>query len=274
MRVTIFAALALVCCILVPPQTLAQNNKRDLPSLTVTDQSDADATQSGDEKSKTKPSKWLPLLGKKGLDGWEVSDFGGDGKAERHGDSVVLEMGDPLNGITTTRKDFPTENYEIYLEAKRIEGNDFLCGLTFPVGKEFCTLIAGGWGGTLVGLSSIDGSDASENSTTAYHEFENGKWYKFRLRVDDENITAWIDGEKFFVHERDGHEFSTRIEVYASEPLGYCAFMSKVELRKFRWRPLKGTKTPASPSRKEKRRGPRIENAEKTIDASEPPIDG
>ena len=37
-------------------------------------------------------------------------------------------------------------DYELRLEAKRVEGGDFFCGLTFPVGKEYCTLILGGWG--------------------------------------------------------------------------------------------------------------------------------
>lgn len=189
---------------------------------------------------------WKPLLPKKGLKGWEVTDFGSEGKVSRDGELLVLEMGDPLNGINYTKKDFPTDNFEISVEAKRIEGSDFLCGLTFPVKDEFCSLIAGGWGGGLVGLSSVDGFDASENATTTYHEFDNGKWYHFKLRVDQEFIRVWIDDKEFFRQEREDHEFSTRIEVYASQPLGFCAFQSKVAIKNFRWRkitPEKESKT-------------------------------
>jgi hypothetical protein len=40
-----------------------------------------------------------------------------------------------------------------------------------------CTLICGGWGGTLVGLSSIDDLDASENPTATIKEFKEKTWY-------------------------------------------------------------------------------------------------
>jgi hypothetical protein len=196
--------------------------------------------QSKAPQATTKSDKhtWKPLLPEKGLEGWEITDFGGQGKVERKGNELILEKGDPLAGINYKKGDFPKENFEIELECQRIEGNDFLCGLTFPVAEEFCSLIAGGWGGGIVGLSSVDGYDASENATSLYQLFENGKWYKFRVRVNPEFITVWIDDKEAVQQEREGHEFSTRIEVYVSQPLGFCAFDSKVGLRNFRWRPL------------------------------------
>ncbi len=181
---------------------------------------------------------WIALLPEKGLDGWEVSDFGGQAEVVRKEETLVLEKGDPLTGINFKRE-FPKENFEIELEAQRVEGNDFLCGLTFPVGAEFCSFIAGGWGGGVVGLSSVDGYDAAENSTSSYRDFDNGKWYKFRVRVDDQAIKAWIDDREVVDQERDGHEFSTRIEVYVSRPLGFCAFKTKVAVRNFRYRMIK-----------------------------------
>ena len=90
----------------------------------------------------------------------------------------------------------PRYRLEVELEAMRVEGSDFFCGLTFPIKDEFCSLIVGGWGGGVVGLSSVDGSDASENETTGYREFEKGKWYPIKLRVTDQRITAWIDGKE------------------------------------------------------------------------------
>lgn len=209
-----------------------------LPLLLVGSVNGQDATKTAEVKADKKVA-WKSLLPKSGLKGWEITDFGSSGKVTNKDGVLSLEMGDPLNGINYLGKDFPKNDYEIVLKANRTDGNDFLCGLTFPVGKEFCSFIAGGWGGSIVGLSSIDGFDASENSTSTYLEFENDKWYEFRIRVDDEFITAWVDDEKIFYQDREGHEFSTRIEVYASQPLGFCAFQSAVEVKDFKWRSLK-----------------------------------
>lgn len=180
---------------------------------------------------------WISLIPEKDLEGWEVTDFYGHGEVKRNGDVLVLTPGKPLTGITYKRE-FPKEHFEIEMEARRVKGDDFLCGLTFPVGKGFCSFIGGGWGGGLVGLSSINGSDAAENSTSSNFDFKNGQWYKFRIVVDKEFVRGWVDEKEMFAQEREGHEFATRIEVYASQPLGQCVFRSEVEVRNFRWRPL------------------------------------
>ena len=44
-------------------------------------------------------------------------------------------------------------------------------------------ILLGGWGGGVVGISSIDTMDASENETTKYRQFVTDRWYKVRLRV-------------------------------------------------------------------------------------------
>ncbi len=181
---------------------------------------------------------WKPLIKKDSLDGWEVTEFGGQGEVKVVGDQLSLALGEPLTGITWKGKDFPKENFEIKLDAQRVTGSDFLCGLTFPVGDGHASLIGGGWGGGLVGLSSVDGSDASENSTSTFRDFKNGQWYNFRVRVDDKNVTAWIDDERVFQQERQGHEFSVRAEVMSNRPVGFCVFQSKVIVKNFEWRPL------------------------------------
>ena len=75
----------------------------------------------------------------------------------------------------------------------RVDGIDFFCGLTFPVADSHASFIVGGWGGTVVGISSIDGMDASENATTKYVKFQLKRWYKIRIRVTPTSIQAWID---------------------------------------------------------------------------------
>lgn len=195
-----------------------------------------------DEKATQKDAGWKSVLPEKGLEGWEITDFGSQGKVRREKDLLILEMGDPLTGLNLKKLgDFPKENFEIELECKRVEGNDFLCGLTFPVADEFCSFIAGGWGGGLVGLSSVNGFDASENSTASHAVLDNNKWYNFKVSVTQEFVIAWIDDKEVIRQERENNEFSTRIEVFASQPLGLCVFQSTVEVRNFRWRPIKGT---------------------------------
>jgi len=117
------------------------------------------------------------LFDGKSLEGWEVTNFGPQGPVYVSGSDIILGMGDGCTGITWKRA-FPRTGYEVSLDARRVAGNDFFCGITFPVGKSPCTLIVGGWGGATVGLSSIDGRDAAENETTKIMNFEKDVAYR------------------------------------------------------------------------------------------------
>jgi hypothetical protein len=118
----------------------------------------------------------------------------------------------------------------------RVEGSDFFAGLTFPVGDSFCSLILGGWGGTTVGLSSINGRDASDNDTTQSITFESGRWYAVRLKVTAERIEAWLDDRPIVNQALKGNTVSTRIEVDRSQPLGVASWRTKAALREIRLR--------------------------------------
>ncbi|MBM3964511.1 MAG: DUF1080 domain-containing protein [Planctomycetes bacterium] len=179
---------------------------------------------------------WKPLLPKDGIEGWEVTNFGGEGEVENKKGSLMLSRGEPLTGVTRLGKDFPLENYELRWSAQRVEGSDFFAGITFPVGKEHCSFICGGWGGGLVGISSINGNDASENETSSYRNFKNGEWYRFKIRVDAKNITVWLNDEQILEIERENRKFSVRAEVMRSRPLGYCVFQSKVLIKDWEYR--------------------------------------
>src|ERR1039457_6345980 len=138
---------------------------------------------------------WEAMFDGQTLVGWHEIPFAGHGEVHCQVGTLVLSMGDPFTGIMWTN-DFPKVNYEIALDAMRLMGSDFFCGLTVPVGDTFCSLIVGGWGGSLVGISSLDGMDASENETTKFAEFKSGHWYRIRLRVTAKRIEGWIDAEK------------------------------------------------------------------------------
>ena len=174
------------------------------------------------------------------LAGWQVTDFLGHGSVDVEDGSIVLGKGDPLTGITWAGE-FPRLGYEITLDAMRVEGRDFFAAITFPVGDDPCTLVIGGWGGSVVGLSSIAGDDASQNETTRGMRFENGRWYRIRLRVTEEKIEAWIDEEPVVDFTHVGRSLSIRVEVWANQPLGVASWMTRAALRNIELRSLNGS---------------------------------
>jgi hypothetical protein len=183
--------------------------------------------------------QWQPLFDGKTLNGWNVAEFGGDGKVEVNDGQITLDMGQSLTGITWAKEEgLPKSNYEIELEAMRVDGSDFFCGLTFPVKDSHCSFICGGWGGAVVGLSSIDGADASENETTKYETFKKGQWYKIRVRVTDDNISCWIDDKPLVDLATKDRKITTRVEVNLSKPLGISAWQTTAALRNIRLRKL------------------------------------
>jgi hypothetical protein len=229
-------AVAPPATVIVPPTPAKQNPEKKTPH-------------------QTKPgaaAKTRSLFDGKTLSGWKGSDFASQGKVEVKDEQIVIGFGEGCSGITYAG-DVPKTNYELSLEAMRVDGTDFFCGLTFPVERDKgkvqpCTLVVGGWGGGTVGLSSIDGYDASENSTSKYIEFENGRWYKIRLRVTKPKIEAWIDSEKIVDFTLGQHDLSIRIEVEESKPLGIATWRTTGAFRKIEVRPQA---EPDSPPEKE-----------------------
>jgi len=181
---------------------------------------------------------WQPLFDGKTLTNWESTKFVGEGAVKVENGQIVLEAGRNLTGITWTGPELPTTNYEIGLQAMRVEGHDFFAGVTFPVADSFCSLILGGWGGTVVGLSSINGVDASENETSQSVEFEAGRWYNIRIRVTPAKIEAWLDERQIINQDLNDNRIGTRIEVDPSRPLGVASWRTKSALRDLRLRHL------------------------------------
>ncbi|TWU24029.1 hypothetical protein Pla52o_19520 [Novipirellula galeiformis] len=214
-------------------------------------QQDTAPKNNAKKAAEAKHIQWKPIEGS-----WVVCQFGGDGLVEIKGNSAKLAYGDPLTGIRW-EGDVIRENYEVALEAQRVEGYDFFCGLTFPVGEANVSLILGGWGGGIMGISSIDGEDASQNPTTQFLNFDNDKWYRVRVRVTDKAIQCWLDDKKMIDQERQGHEFGIRAEMDQCEPFGVAAFQCDAELRNMRVRRLTPadfaeTKQPEATDREEK----------------------
>ena len=166
------------------------------------------------------------------LSGWKVTPWTYAGPVEVENGQLILNEGHECTGVTW-EGDFPISNYEVELDAKRVEGMDFFCGLTFPVGDEPCSLIIGGWGGSTLGLSSIDGLDAAHNETQKLMDFVNDRWYHIKLRVTDEKIEAWIDGDQIVDFTIGNHTLSIRMEVLWSQPFGVCSWRTTAAIKDF-----------------------------------------
>ena len=170
------------------------------------------------------------------LAGWKVTDFKQGGRVEVRNGLLVFFKGDNFVGVNCT-SEIPRTDYEITLEAMRVAGDDFFCGLTFPVSDSFCSLIVGGWGGGVVGLSNLDGADASENETTKFVTFEKGRWYRIRLRVTEQKIEAWIEQKKVIDVNIVGRKVSLRFgEIEESKPLGLASWSTTAAFRRIKLR--------------------------------------
>ena len=181
---------------------------------------------------------WQAMFDGQALAGWRETPFAGHGEVHCQDGVMILGMGDPFTGLNWTN-DFPKMNYEVALDAMRVMGSDFFCGLTVPVGTNCCSLIVGGWGGSLIGISSIEGMDASENETTKFTNFESGRWYRIRLRVTEKRIEGWIDKEKLVDVVTTDRRISVRPgDIELSQPFGVAAWQTMSALREIKFRRL------------------------------------
>ncbi|MBM99809.1 MAG: hypothetical protein CMJ77_11830 [Planctomycetaceae bacterium] len=200
---TILAASLTICFLAIP--TWADEVEKSAPNQSTQEQT----------------AKNVTLFDGKTLKGWRIIksfDFMDHGEIKVNDGVIQLGQGSPATGISW-KGELPKINYELSLQAKRTEGDDFFCGLTFPIKDEFCSLIVGGWRGQVVGLSNLDDFSAIENETTRVIEFEKDRWYPIRLVVLDDKITIYIDKKKVIDIDTD-HKFSIWWEQEPVTPLG------------------------------------------------------
>jgi len=135
----------------------------------------------------------------------------------------------------------PVVDYRITWEAMRQTGGDFFSSITFPVrdSETHVTMIVGGWGGGLVGISSIDHMDASENPTRTEQAFENGHWYQFRIEVREDTIQAWIDDRPVVNVITSGRILGLRPgDIELTKPFGFATWHTQGRIRNLQIDPL------------------------------------
>lgn len=168
---------------------------------------------------------------------WEPVVLAGEGFIELYDGVLSIGEGEPMSAVRYTglpHDKLPVMDYEIAWEARRVHGYDFFSALTFPVGSlDTClTLVIGGWGGKLVGFSSIDEQDAGENPYSTERDFENGRWYHFRLVVREDAVTVWINGQEAARAPVAGRRISLRPgDIEFCAPLGLATYFSEGEVK-------------------------------------------
>ncbi|MBN2270372.1 MAG: DUF1080 domain-containing protein [Sedimentisphaerales bacterium] len=196
------------------------------------------AAAQGDASSETITTE-TSLFDGKTLGKWKITEFGGQGEVVVKDGAIHMDIGQDLTGITWTGP-LIRMDYEITLDAMRTKGSDFFCGLTFPFGDKPCSLILGGWGGSLCGISNIDYYDAANNETTRMISFENNKWYHVRLRITPDKIEAWLDDEVLVNVNVKGRRIDIRAEVDLSQPLGIATWQTAGAVRNIIIKPVTG----------------------------------
>lgn len=182
--------------------------------------------------------EWQSMFDGEPLDGWQVTPFSDPGEVHIENGEIIFEAGNPMTGINW-KGWFPRSNYEVRLEGVRLSGSDFFTLFVFPVKDSYCSWVTGGWGGDIVGLSNVDGWDASDNETRTYFQFEQGRWYNFRLRVTDERIEAWIDDRRITRLDLEGRYISLRYgEDKLSVPFGLSSYATTGAVRNLEYRLL------------------------------------
>ncbi len=195
------------------------------------------------------PGRQVSLFNGKDLSGWRILNeiyFDRPGEVKVNDGKLTLGRGDDLTGVCWKGKVLK-DNYEISFQARRVEGSDFFCGLTFPVRDGDATLILGGWGGRVVGLTAVDNYSAAENNTTHAFDFEMGRWYEIRLRVADGYVRVFRDGKMIINQEIDGHTFEVWPQMEEARPLSFSTYDTVGQYRNIRYTRLR-SKSSAPPS--------------------------
>jgi hypothetical protein len=198
------------------------------------------------KKEPAKPAEKAPqgkeLFDGKTLKDWKPADFDGKGKVYVKDGTIVMDKGESMTGVVWTGKP-PRNNFELTLEGMRLDGDDFFCTTTFPVGADYCSLVTGGWGGSVTGLSNVDDYDASNNPTGNYFEYKNKQWYRIKIRVTDAKIECWVDDKQVIDQDRKEHKFGIRSECDPCRPLGICTWSTAGAVRNIRLRELTAAET-------------------------------
>ncbi len=175
------------------------------------------------------------LLGAGFAHGWKKAGIENEGSFTILHGEIRLDPGQPMTGAcfeAWNTYHMPVTQYAIEYDAMRVEGDDFFGTVTFPVNDTFVSLVVGGWGGFLVGLSNVDDMDASENTTRGNGDFKNNHWHHVRVEVRDEDLRVWIDSKLFVNFSIKGHKLGLRPgDIQKCAPFGFASYATQARVR-------------------------------------------
>jgi hypothetical protein len=193
----------------------------------------AGCSQEGNQDA---PTRWA-LFEAPLMEHWQDAKITRGGEVKREADGFTLKEGGPMTGnvFPTWEQDaLPLMNYRITYEAMRVSGKDFFGTVTFPVGsRDRCvSFVLGGWGGTQVGISSMDGFDASQNPTGSSQPLENGRWYRIRIEVEEQLLRVWMDDRPLVSFNPKGRQLHLRSgDIDHCAPFGFATFGTEGRVR-------------------------------------------
>lgn len=183
------------------------------------------------------PSSSWRLLEAPWAGAWKQAAIPEEGRIKIEQGELALATGQPMTGATFSAwraPEFPATLYAISYEAMRVDGQDFFGTVTFPVGtlETHASFVLGGWGGTVTGISSIDFSDANENQTHGELAFANNRWYRVRIEVRPDDLSAWVDGRPVVHVSIKGRQVSLRPGfIDHCRPFGFATYGSQARIR-------------------------------------------
>ncbi len=183
--------------------------------------------------SNISPNQWEEVFDGKSLKGWKPfikTKYETGGAVEVKNGAVQLAIGLPYSAVMW-EGEFLRSNYEVELKAKRTDGNDIFCGLLFPVGTNYCTMILGGWGNSVVGLSCVNFMIAADNETAVMKSFMENEWYDVKLRVTSEKIEAWVEGEQLIDLELAEKIITPYFGLEIFAPFGFFTFETSAAVK-------------------------------------------
>ena len=150
---------------------------------------------------------------------------------------LIFETGGMGTSIAWTRA-FPRADYEVSVEARRLEGNGAFCHMAFRVGATHCFLVVGGMG-NIVALDEVDKLNMHGNETTTRMDFEQERWYTIRLRVTRERVVVWLGDRKVIDLSGAADRLSLPFAWQGLMPFGVGTWQTKAAMRNIKLRRLR-----------------------------------
>ena len=90
------------------------------------------------------------------------------------------------------------DHYTLKFRARKDSGREgFMIVFNYVNPQNYCWLNFGGWGNTQHGIEQIS-SGGKMQVATKRGSVEEGRWYDITLKVEGDNVKAWLDDELIF----------------------------------------------------------------------------